>query len=58
MSVGTPTANWTSEYNCPFCDSTLENPGVAFVDHIETSAECKSGHDAWTFHVAGDFGGA
>ncbi|MFC6954500.1 MULTISPECIES: DUF7501 family protein [Halorubellus] len=58
MSVGTPTANWTTEYNCPFCDDTLEDPGAAFVDHIADNPECKSGHDAWKFHLTDDFGGA
>jgi hypothetical protein len=58
MSVGTPTANWTTEYNCPFCDGNLDNPGAAFVDHIDENPECKSGHDAWKFHLSDDFGGA
>lgn len=58
MSTGTPTANWTDATNCPFCDETLRNPGAAFVDHLEESPDCEAGHDAWTFHVAEDFGGA
>jgi|AntDeeMinimDraft_5_1070356.scaffolds.fasta_scaffold00023_44 hypothetical protein len=58
MSTGTPTANWTDTSNCPFCDETLANPGVAFVDHIDDNPECQAGHDAWRFHLAGDFGGA
>lgn len=58
MSVGTPTANWTDENTCPFCDATLPNPGAGFVDHLKTSPECSSGFEAWRFHMTDDFGGA
>jgi hypothetical protein len=58
MSTGTPTANWTTETNCPFCDDDIDDPGAGFVDHLKTNPECKSGHDAWKFHLSDDFGGA
>lgn len=58
MSTGTPTATWTDESNCPFCETSLPNPGAGFVDHLKESPDCQSGFDAWRFHLADDFGGA
>lgn len=49
--------NWSDPNVCPFCETTLADPGAGFIDHLDDSPGCAAGFDVWRDNVGADIGG-
>ncbi|MFB6114140.1 MAG: hypothetical protein ABEJ58_08590 [Halodesulfurarchaeum sp.] len=50
-------AAWDGTNTCPFCGTTIDDPGVGFIEHTRVSPYCKGAFDVWRERVAEDISG-
>jgi hypothetical protein len=48
---------WTDPTDCPFCGRSLPNPGVGFVDHIDSEPACEEAFETWRERFCDDIRG-
>ncbi|AKH96985.1 DUF7501 family protein [Halanaeroarchaeum sulfurireducens] len=45
---------WSGTSTCPFCGSTLTDPGVGFIEHTDGSPTCRGAFEGWRDRIAND----
>lgn len=48
------TTVWNGTNTCPFCGSTLSDPGAGFIEHTKGSPDCRGAFEGWRDRIAND----
>lgn len=49
--------SWDGTETCPFCGSTLSDPGAGFIVHTKRSPGCHKAFDGWRNRLKDDIRG-